>query len=136
MTPWSSTLMCYQHHTYLEIANEMLSFGTSSIICCNSLENQVLGVITKTDLLEISVTKESFKGLKAEEIMVRDVVSVDEDDHRMIAAKKMVDHGIHHCVVINKEKKPVGVISTLDVLKSLVSERDDEIAKLLMNYSK
>lgn len=136
MVPINEAFICYTHHTFPEVANQMLSFNVSSVIVTNDRQNEALGIITKTDLLSFALSDAKFKSLKAGEMMTTKIVPVDESDHRVIVARKMVEGQFHHAIVLNGEKKLGGVISTLDIIRSLVKEADDEIEKLILSYSK
>lgn len=136
MIPKNEAFICFPHHLFSEVANQMLSFNVSSVIVTNDQQNRALGIITKTDLVRFALESSDFKTLKAGEMMTSEVVTVDENDHRVIIARKMLEGQFHHSVVVNNEKKIIGVISTFDIIRSLVKEADIEIEKLIMSYSR
>jgi CBS-domain-containing membrane protein len=49
------------------------------------------------------------------------VRTISQDAMILTAAKIMCDEGIHRLVVINEYNRPVGIISTLDLVASLVA---------------
>ncbi|MGK5094186.1 CBS domain-containing protein [Deltaproteobacteria bacterium TL4] len=53
--------------------------------------------------------------MKVIEIMTNNVVTVGETETTGAALDKMKKHGIHHLVVLNPEKKIVGIISDKDL---------------------
>ena len=55
--------------------------------------------------------------------MLDDVVTCLQDDNVLEAARILRDTSVRHLVVIDLEKKPVGVLSTVDITKRVVAER-------------
>jgi len=64
------------------------------------------------------------------------IIKCDEFEHRVIVARKMIEGGFHHSIVYDAQKNFSGVISSVDILRSLVKEADQEIERLIMSYVK
>ncbi|HID47190.1 MAG TPA: CBS domain-containing protein [Methanococcaceae archaeon] len=77
------------------------------------------GIITSLDVLK-HYTKDVDK-LKAEDIMVSNIITVDPLTPLERAAAIMVENRIHHLYVVSelREDKIVGVISSKDIIKVL-----------------
>ncbi len=57
--------------------------------------------------------------------MSKPVISVRPDDLLDLATKKMVDYNIGDVVVVDKQKKPVGILTERDILKRVVIRRQN-----------
>jgi len=107
-------------------------------------ENHLLGVITKKDILapflpeyfnlledinfisdfgslEISITESLEHLLLAEDIMVKNPVTVDEETSLFKAIALISHYKVRHLPVV-KEGKLVGIVSRTDILRALFSE--------------
>jgi CBS domain-containing protein len=56
------------------------------------------------------------KTLKVKDYMSKDVVTIEIDASIHDAIEKMLEHDIHGLVVVDESNKPVGIISTDDIL--------------------
>ena len=79
--------------------------------------SNLIGVLTKSDLVEARTRMESKEGKKAlvSEYMTKDVFTVDEDEALHIVLMLMIDNRISRVVVI-KNNRPVGIVTTYDLL--------------------
>jgi acetoin utilization protein AcuB len=82
---------------------------------------KVVGVLTQRDLYFI----ETLKGIdadtvKVEEAMAQDVYSVPTDAPLVDVAERMGERK-YGCVVVTEKGKPVGLFTTIDALRVLVS---------------
>ncbi|MGE5638237.1 MAG: cyclic nucleotide-binding/CBS domain-containing protein [Chloroflexota bacterium] len=68
--------------------------------------------------------------MKAEDIMVEDVVKLDEETSVKKAAEIMVEEGIT-AIIITKKKKIVGIVTERDILKRVVV-REKNVAETKM----
>lgn len=60
------------------------------------------------------------EALKVEDLMTRDVITVNEDDSLMEVASVIVKHNLQRVPVIGKDGKPVGIIYVRDLYRALV----------------
>lgn len=79
--------------------------------------SNLIGVLTKSDLVEARTRMEPREGKKAlvSEYMTEDVFTVDEDEALHIVLMLMTDNKISRVVVI-KKNRPVGIVTTHDLL--------------------
>ena len=77
-----------------------------------------LGEFSWEGMLEGMAKK--LRGMKVEDIMSRDVVSVQEDDPLMEVADIIVKRNLQRVPVMGKEGKPVGIIYVRDLYYALV----------------
>ncbi|WXG40617.1 MAG: CBS domain-containing protein [Candidatus Freyarchaeum deiterrae] len=62
--------------------------------------------------------------IKLEDIMVKDVLTIDVSESVLNATKKMNDRKVGSIIAVDKEK-PLGIITERDVLSKIVVERRD-----------
>ena len=108
-------------------------------------ENKLLGMVTKTELLEVLVPDyfdmideflfiddfgaleerlESIPNLElfiAEDLMIRDIITINENASLMKAPALMNKYRIQRIFVVNEDKKLAGVITRMDLCKALFS---------------
>jgi CBS-domain-containing membrane protein len=82
----------------------------------------LLGLVTKSDLANPARPIE-LSGATAEDVMSPVVFAVKSDEPVLDAAKRMVETGCHRLVVIDDHGHLAGIISTMDVVRALVSGR-------------
>lgn len=91
----------------------------------------LVGILSTTDLLRASkielvharaLASMTVPPRTVADLMVRDVVTVDEDAPLRDAAAKMVAHRIHR-VVVTRDGRPVGVCSTRDAMRAIFFHR-------------
>jgi CBS domain-containing protein len=79
-------------------------------------KGSLVGIITSHDLVE-----EWAPGQGVATVMTDKVATVGRDTTIVDAARRMLDHHIHHLVVL-VEGRPVGVVSSFDLLSELAGE--------------
>ncbi len=105
-------------------------------------QGRVVGILTNTDLVEITHEIQSDLGVLAyvsdttrqfliknlmetgKDTFVRDVMTTPVDtvpasENLVVAAKKLVNRKYHHLPVVDESGKPVGVLSTTDFVRAV-----------------
>jgi CBS domain-containing protein len=85
------------------------------------------GVISQTDLLSArssELISANWERLRVRHLMTRPPLTVNATASVRSAARRMIDHHIHRLVVIDEADHPIGVITPLDLLRSLLDEVD------------
>jgi CBS domain-containing protein len=85
-------------------------------------EKKLLGMISDRDLLKLNLSG-AFSFLKAEEIMTKVIVVVEEETPIAQIARVLVQENISALPVINKKHELTGMISRTDILKAVVGHR-------------
>ena len=80
-----------------------------------------VGVISHTDA--IAHYGEDLTTVHACDVMTADVVSVSEDTTVEEAAKKLLETHIHRLLVVSKGNKPLGILSTTDIIREMRGTR-------------
>jgi CBS domain-containing protein len=92
------------------------------IHCVIVSRERVWQVVTDIDLLRAAA--EAFDEMTAGEVTTSDLPAVGDDEPLDRATQLMVEHEVAHVLVIAAgSRRPVGVISSLDVAKVLASGR-------------
>jgi CBS domain-containing protein len=80
-----------------------------------------LGVVTHTDV--IAHYGEDLSAIQARDVMTPGVISISENATVAEAAKKLVESNIHRLLVVNDEGKPLGILSTTDIIREIRGTR-------------
>ena len=111
-----------------EVLRELQERGISSLPVVR--DEVLLGIVSITDLARVgcmtfpgfAATGPSGDGRTAEQVMTTPVLTIDDQDPLWRAARKMLEHHIHR-VVVTREDKPVGLISTRDMMSAVRDAR-------------
>lgn len=103
-----------------EAANLMVINSLRRLVVVDG-EHKVIGIITQTDIIK-NLSIDSFISFKkVEQIMNRNIISVDEKDRLSNAVSLMVKNRIS-CILVMKGKKPVGIITERDITKAIAED--------------
>jgi CBS domain-containing protein len=100
--------------TVLEASKKMIDTGKGSLIVVKG--DALLGIITKTDVIENTLLKKKNPNMKVSEVMTRRHLSISPNKTISEAAKIMVDYGVRRLPVVEKGKLK-GLITQTDLLK-------------------
>ena len=81
---------------------------------------QVVGVLSKSDLIERSPFIAHSPHAHVGSAMTRRLLTVSLQDPAMSAIRRMVESHVHRMIVVDPHGKPVGVLTPTDVLKALI----------------
>jgi CBS domain-containing protein len=82
-----------------------------------------VGVLSQSDLSNPRLPGK-VRHPTVEDIMTADLMAVYADDSALAAATKMAEHDVHRMFVLDKDRKLVGVVSALDVVKAVARGAD------------
>lgn len=82
---------------------------------------QVVGVISATDLLRFHATRQDVAPIKAWQLCTYKPITVAPDTTLEELARLMIAQGIHH-VVVKDAEEIVGVVSSLDFVRTFISD--------------
>ena len=69
----------------------------------------------------IDALAEENEGVEVSSVMTADVETISENDDIATAAAKMTACGIHHLPVVDKSRKPIGIIATTDIVRAVAN---------------
>jgi CBS domain-containing protein len=116
-------IACKPETSMDEVVRIVIEKDVHAIIVMND-ETQVLGIISHTDI--IRYFGKDLSQRTAQEVMSHPVPDIEVDRPAELAAQQMLDNAGHHLLVVEIEKderKPVGVISTTDLVKGMRGSR-------------
>ncbi len=104
--------------TVFKVAQLMSEHNIGSVVV---MEKGVLrGIVTERDLISRYIAKKDGRKpeeVKVEEVMTKEPVIVRDNIDIDEAARIMVEHNVRRLIVVNSNKKVVGIISSRDILK-------------------
>ena len=84
---------------------------------------EALGVISQSDLVVARSSQlicGNWERLRVRHIMSTPAVAVQRDTSLSRAARLMIERHIHRVVIVDAEQRPVGIVSSLDLLRPIV----------------
>ncbi len=103
-----------------EAANLMVINSLRRLVVVDG-EHKVIGIVTQTDIIK-NLSIDSFISFKkVEQIMNRNIISVDEKDRLSNAVSLMAKNRIS-CILVMKGKKPIGIITERDITKAIAED--------------
>jgi len=114
-----------RHEPAINAAKLMTHEGVGLVVLVDPVDDRkVVGVVSERDIIR-AIAKGVSLQEAAEKIGTLKVVTIYEDESISKAARLMLQRGIRHLVVLNRDDKLAGVIS----IRDLIQER--KILKLL-----
>lgn len=89
--------------------------------------NKIIGILTLSDI--VWALAESKENLKIEDIMQKNVVTIDQNMKVANAVEVMYTENIGRLILIDDNDSPVGIITKTDVVNSITSLEDFPIIK-------
>jgi CBS-domain-containing membrane protein len=81
---------------------------------------RLAGFLSKSDLVDPSWTDwVAFKKATVGDVMYPDVLCLHPDAPAAAAVEGMASRGIHHVVVVDRDRKLVGIVTSMDVVRAL-----------------
>jgi len=102
-----------------DLALQLLSGMYSGLPVVNA-KGKVIGVVTEFDLLQAIHEGKDLQSTKAEEIMTKPAVCVQEDEEIDSVIAKMTEKNIIRVPVVREDGTLAGVIARADVLSSMI----------------
>jgi CBS domain-containing protein len=117
-------ITCQPETPVADVAATMDSNDISALVVVNE-KGDAVGVISRTDLVNarfIQPYMKHWRGLSAEHLMTKPVVSVSPETTINEAVQLLNEKRIHRLVVVEKESRhgrPIGILSVTDLAKHL-----------------
>jgi len=80
-----------------------------------------VGVISHTDA--IAHYMDDLSAIRADEVMSTTVITIQENATVRAAAQKLLDSHIHRLLVVDEDGKPLGILSTTDIIREMRGTR-------------
>ena len=114
----SRELVMLRHDQTSEEAAEVLvreQIGGAPVFCGDKL----VGVVSKGDLLGA----ERGGDTRIEHLMTKAVYAVRPTDPAILAVQLIVDEGLHRVLVVDENKRLIGIVTPVDVCKAVRAEK-------------
>lgn len=112
-------------------AKKMRDKKISSLVVLDNDEKggEPLGIVTERDLvLRICAEGTSSKDIRVQDIMSSPIATIDPNSTVEGAADLMLSNKVRHLLVVNADKKPVGIVAPTDLNRYLQANIDmDEV---------
>jgi predicted transcriptional regulator len=114
-------ILCKPDAPLQEVVRVMADTEVHAVMVAEKEGDPPLGVISHTDA--IAHYGENIAAIQARDVMSTDVISVLEDVTVDEAAKKLLESKIHRLLVIDQEGRPLGILSTTDIVREMRGTR-------------
>jgi CBS domain-containing protein len=99
-----------------ELANKMKTLDVGFIAVCEN--DRLAGTVTDRDIVIRGIAGgKNASSLKARDVMTKDIFWCFEDQEVKEVAKKMTEKEVRRMLILNKDKRLVGVVSIGDIAK-------------------
>lgn len=114
-------ILCRPDSPLQEVVRVMADTGVHAVMVTEREGEFPLGVVTHTDV--IAHYGEDLTAIQARDVMTPGVISISENATVAEAAKKLVESNIHRLLVVSDEGKPLGILSTTDIIREIRGTR-------------
>jgi len=114
-------IFCKPDTPLQEVVRVMADTEIHAIMVAEREGEAPVGVVSHTDA--IAHYGENLASIQAREVMTPDVVSIPEDATVEEASRKLVESHIHRLLVVDQEGKPLGILSTTDIIREMRGTR-------------
>lgn len=105
-----------KYDSIISAAIKMKDYDIGIVVVVDE-RNEVLGVLTDSDIVTRSVTKNKIDGV-VDDIMTPDCIGISKDEDIKKAIEMMGDYQVKRIVVTDEAKKVVGIISLSDIARA------------------
>jgi CBS domain-containing protein len=117
----------------MEAATLLNGRNANLVVVCSS-DGQMVGVITKTDVVgQISQCRGSSCTMAAAAVMTRDVAYCQPHDLLTDVWTTMKQRGLRHMPVADQELRPIGILNARQTVQALLDEVEHE-EQMLVDY--
>jgi len=110
----SSPVVVTKKSTKLKYTRELISRKSINAVPVLKEDGEIAGILSSSDL-----AKAHDENMTVGDIMTEKVHLILKNNRVQDAAKTMIKHSVHHLVVM-EDRDVIGMVSSLDIMKSLV----------------
>ena len=114
-------ILCKPDSPLQEVVRVMADTEIHAVMVTEREGEPPVGVVSHTDV--IAHYGEDLTAIQAQEAMTSKVISISEDATVGEAAKELLESNIHRLLVVNEEGRPVGILSTTDIILEIRGTR-------------
>jgi predicted transcriptional regulator len=110
-------IFCKPDTPLQEVVHVLADTEIHAIMVAEREDEQPLDVVTHTDIIEHY--SEDLTKIEAQDTMTPHVVTISESETIAVATERMLSHRIHRLLVTDVSGKPVGILSTTDIIREM-----------------
>ncbi len=114
-------IFCKPETPLQEVVRVMADTEIHAIMVAEREGAPPVGVVSHTDT--ISHYGEDLTAFQARDVMTPEVISISENATVEEAAQKLLESHIHRLLVVDKNDKPLGILSTTDIVREMRGAR-------------
>jgi predicted transcriptional regulator len=114
-------ILCKPDSPLQEVVKVMADTEIHAVMVTEREGQPPVGVVSHIDI--IAHYGEDLTAIQAQDVMTSKVISISEDATVGEAAKKLLESNIHRLLVVNEEGRPVGILSTTDIIREIRGTR-------------
>lgn len=114
-------IFCKPDTPLQEVVRVMADTEIHAIVVAEREGEPPLGVISHTDA--IAHYGRDLTSIRARDVMTPNVISIAEDATVAEASRKLIENRIHRLLVVDREGKPLGILSTTDIIRDMRGSR-------------
>ncbi len=114
-------IFCKPDTPLQEVVRVMADTEVHAIMVAGREGEPPVGVVSHTDA--IAHYGEDLTAIQAHETMTANVISISEDATVEEAARKLLESHVHRLLVVSKDSKPLGILSTTDIIREMRGTR-------------
>ena len=114
-------ILCKPDSPLQEVVRVMADTEIHSVMVTEREGEPPVGVVSHIDI--IAHYGEDLTAIQAQDVMTSVVINISEDATVEEAAKKLLESNIHRLLVVNEEGRPVGILSTTDIIREIRGTR-------------
>jgi CBS domain-containing protein len=114
-------IFCKPETPLQEVVRVMADTEIHAIMVAEQEGSAPVGVVSHMDT--IAHYSEDLTAIEARDVMTTEVISVSESATVKEAAKQLLQSNIHRLLVVNDQEKPLGILSTTDIIREMRGAR-------------
>jgi CBS domain-containing protein len=114
-------ILCRPDTLLQEVVRVMADTEIHAVMVTEREGDSAVGVVSHTDA--IAHYGEDLTAIQARDVMTANVISISEDATVEEAARKLLESHIHRLLVVDEEGKPLGILSTTDIIREMRGTR-------------
>jgi CBS domain-containing protein len=114
-------ILCKPDTPLQEVVRVMADTEVHALMVTEREGESPVGVVSHTDA--IAHYGEDLTAIQAGDVMTPNVISISEDASVAEASEKLLDSHIHRLLVVNEDGKPLGILSTTDIIREMRGTR-------------
>jgi predicted transcriptional regulator len=114
-------ILCKPDSPLQEVVRVMADTEIHAVMVTEREGEPPVGVVSHIDV--IAHYGEDLTAIQAQDVMTSEVISISEDATLGEAAERLLKCSIHRLLVVNEEGRPVGILSTTDIIREIRGTR-------------